>query len=97
MSSYADDLGMLQRLSLLKKLDVHRGCVNTICWNEAGDLILSGSDDHNLVITHGHRYHVRVLSCYLQVGGFEFLYNLLGGRYCEYHAQIEHLQCPIPA
>ncbi|KAH9519426.1 hypothetical protein Btru_075500 [Bulinus truncatus] len=41
----------LQRLKLEKKLKVHDGCVNTICWNDAGSLILSGSDDQHLAIT----------------------------------------------
>ena len=41
----------LQRLSLLHTLDSHRGCVNTVAWNEAGTLLLSGSDDRRLVVT----------------------------------------------
>ncbi|XP_055888331.1 DDB1- and CUL4-associated factor 6-like [Biomphalaria glabrata] len=41
----------LQRLKLEKKLKVHDGCVNTICWNDACTLILSGSDDQHLAIT----------------------------------------------
>lgn len=35
----------------MKKLNVHDGCVNTICWNRTGEYILSGSDDCNLVLT----------------------------------------------
>lgn len=35
----------------MKKLPVHDGCVNTICWNKTGEHILSGSDDCNLCIT----------------------------------------------
>ena len=35
----------------MKKLPVHAGCVNTICWNKTGEFILSGSDDCNLCIT----------------------------------------------
>ncbi|XP_076467379.1 DDB1- and CUL4-associated factor 6-like isoform X2 [Babylonia areolata] len=41
----------VQRLRLDKRLEVHRGCVNTICWNESGTSILSGSDDQHLVIS----------------------------------------------
>lgn len=41
----------LDRLNLMKKLPVHDGCVNTICWNKTGEYILSGSDDRNLCIT----------------------------------------------
>uniref|UniRef100_A0A8C3LTR4 DDB1 and CUL4 associated factor 6 n=1 Tax=Chrysolophus pictus TaxID=9089 RepID=A0A8C3LTR4_CHRPC len=33
-------------------MNVHDGCVNTICWNDTGEYILSGSDDTNLVITN---------------------------------------------
>ncbi|KAF7286479.1 DDB1- and CUL4-associated factor 6-like isoform X2 [Rhynchophorus ferrugineus] len=53
-----DDLALVQRLSLIKRLQVHRGCVNTICWNEKGSLILSGSDDQHLVITNAFNYKV---------------------------------------
>lgn len=49
----------MQRLGLLKKLPVHQGCVNTICWNESGEYILSGSDDQHLAITNGYNYKVK--------------------------------------
>ncbi|XP_070191323.1 DDB1- and CUL4-associated factor 6-like isoform X2 [Littorina saxatilis] len=42
----------LQRLRLERRLEVHRGCVNTIAWNESGTSILSGSDDQHLVISN---------------------------------------------
>lgn len=51
-------LDMIQRLCLLKKLPVHSGCVNSICWNETGEYILSGSDDQHLVVTHGYNFKV---------------------------------------
>ncbi|XP_064121511.1 LOW QUALITY PROTEIN: DDB1- and CUL4-associated factor 6-like [Macrobrachium nipponense] len=41
---------LLQRMSLMQVMDVHRGCVNTVVWDEPGNLLLSGSDDQNLVI-----------------------------------------------
>lgn len=47
-----DSLALTQRLKLDNELDVHKGCVNSIVWNEAGDKILSGSDDQKLVITN---------------------------------------------
>ncbi|CAM9102081.1 unnamed protein product [Lampetra fluviatilis] len=31
---------------------VHEGCVNSLCWSERGDLLLSGSDDTKLVLTN---------------------------------------------
>ncbi|XP_019875248.1 DDB1- and CUL4-associated factor 6 [Aethina tumida] len=57
-SSSKDDESFVQRLSLLKKLSIHQGCVNTICWNDNGNLILSGSDDQHLMVTNGHTYKV---------------------------------------
>lgn len=41
----------LDRLNLMKKLPVHSGCVNALCWNKTGKYLLSGSDDRNLCIT----------------------------------------------
>ena len=48
---FVDNLDLLQRLSLLHTLSDHRGCVNTVAWNATGSWILSGSDDHKLIIT----------------------------------------------
>lgn len=54
-------LELIQRLKLCKKLAVHKGCVNSVQWNDTGTVLLSGSDDQHLVITHGHRYKVSIL------------------------------------
>ncbi|KAK9877190.1 hypothetical protein WA026_016938 [Henosepilachna vigintioctopunctata] len=54
-----DDEGFIQRLGLMKRLPIHQGCVNTICWNETGEYILSGSDDQRLIITNGHNYKIK--------------------------------------
>jgi len=43
---------IIQRMRLMKRLDVHQGCVNTLSWNKNGTLLLSGSDDHKLVISN---------------------------------------------
>ncbi|CAF1184517.1 unnamed protein product [Rotaria sordida] len=40
-----------RRLNIDYTLNIHRGCVNTIWWNEFGTTILSGSDDQNLIVT----------------------------------------------
>ncbi|XP_076373465.1 DDB1- and CUL4-associated factor 6-like isoform X3 [Tachypleus tridentatus] len=53
-----DSKDLVQRLCLQTKLPVHNGCVNTICWNDTGYYLLSGSDDHHLSITHGYTYKV---------------------------------------
>ncbi|XP_066562216.1 DDB1- and CUL4-associated factor 6 isoform X2 [Amia ocellicauda] len=49
----------VQRLKLEATLNVHDGCVNTICWNDTGEYILSGSDDTNLVITNPYSRKVK--------------------------------------
>ncbi|XP_033336799.1 DDB1- and CUL4-associated factor 6 [Megalopta genalis] len=51
-------LQMMQRMTLLKRLKVHNGCINSVCWNATGDLILSGSDDQHLVLTNPYTYEV---------------------------------------
>ncbi|KAK6641091.1 hypothetical protein RUM44_012792 [Polyplax serrata] len=51
-------LELIQRLKLYRKLAVHKGCVNSVQWNDSGRVLLSGSDDQHLVITHGHRFKV---------------------------------------
>lgn len=58
--SSADSLALTQRLKLEKELDVHKGCVNSIVWNGAGDKILSGSDDQKLVISNPFTSKVHV-------------------------------------
>lgn len=55
---FSDNLDLVQRLGLVKKLPIHQGCVNTLCWNETGEYILSGSDDQHLIITNGHNYKI---------------------------------------
>ncbi|KAF8778809.1 DDB1- and CUL4-associated factor 6 like protein [Argiope bruennichi] len=41
-----------------KKIPVHDGCVNSICWNDTGKYLLSGSDDQHLSIVRGNDYTV---------------------------------------
>ncbi|CAK9820866.1 DDB1- and CUL4-associated factor 6 [Anthophora plagiata] len=57
-SSSKASLQMIQRMALLKRLKVHNGCVNSVCWNATGELILSGSDDQHLVLTNAYNYEV---------------------------------------
>lgn len=59
-TNYLDRLEFVQRLKLEASLDVHNGCVNTICWNDTGEYILSGSDDCNLIITDPYSRKVLV-------------------------------------
>ncbi|XP_059609489.1 DDB1- and CUL4-associated factor 6-like [Phlebotomus argentipes] len=51
-TSTKDSINFVQSLSLYRALKVHRGCVNTVTWNERGNHILSGSDDQTLVVTN---------------------------------------------
>ncbi|XP_016767117.1 DDB1- and CUL4-associated factor 6 isoform X3 [Apis mellifera] len=57
-SSSKASLQMMQRMALLRRLKVHNGCVNSVCWNATGELILSGSDDQHLVLTNAYNYEV---------------------------------------
>ncbi|KEH44401.1 transducin/WD-like repeat-protein [Medicago truncatula] len=41
---------LVLRLDVFKKLDKHRGCVNTVCFNADGDILLSGSDDRRIIL-----------------------------------------------
>lgn len=38
------------RMSQYGKLRGHEGCVNTVSFNPAGDLLVSGSDDTNIIL-----------------------------------------------
>jgi len=55
-SSIKDSAELLGRMELQDQLTIHNGCVNTIAWNERGSLLLSGSDDHKLVISDPFNY-----------------------------------------
>ncbi|CAL9228675.1 unnamed protein product [Arabidopsis halleri] len=46
--SASEDL--LRRLGLHKKLDKHKGCVNSVSFNADGDLLLSASDDKQVIL-----------------------------------------------
>ena len=41
---------LVGRLARQHCLDAHNGCVNTVEWNEQGNLLLSGSDDHCITL-----------------------------------------------
>ncbi|GLT75290.1 hypothetical protein SLA2020_470260 [Shorea laevis] len=41
---------LLLRLDLYRKLDKHRGCVNTVSFNADGDILISGSDDRRVIL-----------------------------------------------
>lgn len=41
---------LVLRLGIHKKLDRHRGCVNTVSFNAHGDILVSGSDDRMVML-----------------------------------------------
>ncbi|KAG5390305.1 hypothetical protein IGI04_031846 [Brassica rapa subsp. trilocularis] len=41
---------LLNRLGLHKKLQEHTGCVNTVSFNADGDILVSGSDDRQVIL-----------------------------------------------
>lgn len=43
-------LHVVERLELMYKLEEHRGCVNSLNFNKAGNLLVSGSDDLKIVL-----------------------------------------------
>ena len=55
---FAASLQLIQRMALVTRLKVHNGCVNSICWNNSGTLLLSGSDDQHLVLTNPYSHKV---------------------------------------
>lgn len=38
------------RLDLFRKLEKHKGCVNTVSFNSDGDILVSGSDDRKVIL-----------------------------------------------
>ncbi|KAF7144345.1 hypothetical protein RHSIM_Rhsim05G0052400 [Rhododendron simsii] len=41
---------LVLRLDILKKLEKHRGCVNTVSFNAEGNILVSGSDDRSVIL-----------------------------------------------
>ncbi|KAK3237534.1 hypothetical protein CYMTET_52399 [Cymbomonas tetramitiformis] len=42
--------GLLRRMTLQKELEGHRGCVNTVSFISSGDVLVSGSDDQQVML-----------------------------------------------
>ncbi|GAB2219505.1 hypothetical protein Droror1_Dr00007141 [Drosera rotundifolia] len=41
---------LVLRLEILRKLEKHRGCVNTVSFNASGDILVTGSDDRKILL-----------------------------------------------
>lgn len=51
---------LVLRLDLFRKLEKHRGCVNTVSFNEDGDILVSGSDDRRVIFWEWETGHVKL-------------------------------------
>ena len=41
---------LVLKLDIARKLEKHRGCVNTISFNASGEILVSGSDDRRVIL-----------------------------------------------
>ncbi|KAJ8635405.1 hypothetical protein MRB53_009672 [Persea americana] len=57
-SSLPKDLVL--RFDIHKKLDKHRGCVNTVWFKEGGDILISGSDDRMVMLWNWNAGRVKL-------------------------------------
>lgn len=55
----------IERFGLERELEGHTGCVNCLEWNEAGNLLVSGSDDLNAIVWDPLRRHMK---CCIKTG-----------------------------
>nr|XP_043607985.1 DDB1- and CUL4-associated factor 8-like [Erigeron canadensis] len=46
----ASSQDLVLRLDLARNLDEHKGCVNTVSFNQDGDILVSGSDDRRVIL-----------------------------------------------
>ncbi|OMO53471.1 hypothetical protein COLO4_36721 [Corchorus olitorius] len=51
---------LVLRLELDKKLEKHRGCVNTVNFNADGDILVSGSDDRRVILWDWETGHAKL-------------------------------------
>ncbi|XAR59868.1 hypothetical protein NMG60_11015862 [Bertholletia excelsa] len=56
--SASEDLVL--RFDVFRKLEKHRGCVNTVTFNSAGDILVSGSDDRKVILWDWETGHVKL-------------------------------------
>lgn len=50
----------MRRLDIYRKLDKHRGCVNTVSFNAHGGILVSGSDDKWVMLWDWETGHVKL-------------------------------------
>ncbi|XVE67207.1 hypothetical protein DITRI_Ditri08aG0141500 [Diplodiscus trichospermus] len=51
---------LVLRLDIYKKLEKHRGCVNTVSFNDDGNILVSGSDDKRVILWDWETGHAKL-------------------------------------
>ncbi|XVE93914.1 hypothetical protein REPUB_Repub01dG0235300 [Reevesia pubescens] len=51
---------LVLRLDIYKKLEKHRGCVNTVSFNADGNILVSGSDDKRIILWDWETGHAKL-------------------------------------
>ncbi|KAE8702242.1 Transducin/WD40 repeat-like superfamily protein isoform 2 [Hibiscus syriacus] len=51
---------LVLRLEIYKKLEKHRGCVNTVSFNADGNILVTGSDDRRVILWDWERGHAKL-------------------------------------
>ncbi|KAG2703097.1 hypothetical protein I3843_06G113600 [Carya illinoinensis] len=51
---------LVRRLDIYRKLEKHRGCVNTVSFNADGGILVSGSDDKRVILWDWETGHVKL-------------------------------------
>ena len=51
---------LVLRLDIYKKLEKHRGCVNTVSFNADGNILVSGSDDKRVILWDWETGHAKL-------------------------------------
>lgn len=51
---------LVLQFDIYRKLEKHRGCVNTVSFNAAGDVLVSGSDDRRIILWDWESGHVKL-------------------------------------
>ncbi|RVW38499.1 DDB1- and CUL4-associated factor 8 [Vitis vinifera] len=53
-------MDLVLQFDIYRKLEKHRGCVNTVSFNAAGDVLVSGSDDRRIILWDWESGHVKL-------------------------------------
>ncbi|KAJ0700103.1 putative transcription factor WD40-like family [Helianthus annuus] len=90
---------LVLRFELLKKLNKHKGCVNTVSFNPDGDVLVSGSDDRKVILWDWETGNVK-LSFHSGHGNNIFQAKIMPGTddrsivTCAADGQVRHAMIP---